>query len=683
MKELILVIKLMSSYDFATLKAATTLFGTNLLVSKSTTGVYDLLSPDCKLSWNQDTNVGISHCMKKLLDFQRIISKFERENCALRRGLKVNEKAEKTRMLFMPLAGSMDFRMGLILHWENGIIIHVTVVENPWQGFLDELTASDENRKLNQRSTNNMKKSVGESHHYWRRISDVVVDACLMGNVDAEENETDNDNGHTVVRLRDVDNKTTKSTEKHDTMFCESGGNDETATRDNGSNELPHTVQKNVESPKDDNVFFTTMSHDEGLFNAGSFMDDIEIDLDIGNSSKGKPKFSDTKINISEDSFRFDSKSQCVDCLSTQKKKIRFDTTVSALLIAERCEILHLDLFYNNKDLKAFQGDYNKEINSIQRKHNVSLDVAVKIYHSDVNSPEDIQRIKKENYGKSFQFPRMNSAHIENTSDSGWYPGKNLPIVRLVKAYKKHQKKKSEEEENDRRISLSFSTGSFDDHPFEDIEGRITEIRASSFGSSLRGRDPEATKYVITVKVLYCANLHIRNPSFNKFRTMNNSVRVQVGDEAFETPVVCDSNPIFSDGSTFLFSVSLEEATHGTVDFTIYTTALKKNVLGALRIPLVAIRTSHNSSNPNRIVAPILTSKPNLTSIGKGFYCVNRDDGGFVEKAFREEVLDEDSSFLRYMYKTNRLVQASASYDINKIPRLYAEITKVDVSNHT
>ena len=673
-------------YDFTSLKNATATFCAGLLVANNSAILQDLLSPDCKVSNHKETKRGSEECMQSLFDLQSIILKFEAENCPLRRGVKINEKEEKTRLLLMPMNGTMPFRLGLILHWECGILIHVSIVEDPWQGFLDELSASEANRKLNQQSTNSLKKSVSAAHHSWRRISDVVVDAYLINieNDDEDEKEegkgaTDDGAGQTIVKLC---HDTSSNTEGLETSESNSTIDEKAVHREEQSH-VENTQTRKHSVP----------SSDENIFHSASFIDDIEIDFDQSGLAD--------QLN-------------CEKTGNEDTRRIRFDTTVNALLIAERCELTsNNDLFYSSKELKSFQADLNDELLVVQREHRVKSEVAMKIYFC--TSPDEIEEIKSKNENKKTPY-RKSLTHINNTANQSegggdkeggnhsWYH--HLPVPRLVRALKHKQKKKKNAGGNRKTSKTHSGPPSLTDlrssSSLHDIEGHISEIRASSFGSSLRGRDPEATKLVLTVRVLCCVNLQSRNPSFNKLRAMNISVKVQVGPESFKTPVVSRSNPIFSNASTFLFSVSLEETMHGDISFTIYSTATTTNVVGAARIPFVAVKTRYDSTHPSRIIIPITSNEPDIKSVGKGFYCVSRGDdekknlvssdekgaagggegGGLsVETGGgNDEEDDEDTAFLKNMYKIKRLSKSSLNYDVNKLPKLYVEVTKVDVS---
>jgi hypothetical protein len=660
-------------YDFTALKNATATFCAGLLVPNSSLILHDLLSPDCKFSSagkEKEIRKGDAQCMESLLEFQTMIFQFEKEHGSLRRGLKINEKKQKTRILLLPSNVTMTFRIGFILQWECGVLVHVTVVEDPWQGFLDELTASEENRKLDQQSTNNLRKSVSSSHLKWRKISDVVVDAFVT-NVDESGGGTE----HEIVKFTSSHPDTLSTEEPLVDLNIEgelSISNDQTSDFDS-NNSHAHVIAVGVTDGTErdetatsisatnnidtniDCAQQTRISSDENIFTSGATLEDIKIDLD---------SVTDDKVI---DELTWDN--TIVDqplSVAVEKNRIRFDTTVNALLVNERCEIeCHDDLFYSQSELKAFQNELNNEITSVQKQHQVKFEVATKIYFC--NTPDEIQEIKNEGAikkGPDYDHRKKIISNATKNEKSNWFPGKNLPLVRLVRAYKKRQKSFELMDDIPRRRSSSHTVENY-----AEVEGRISEIRSDSFGTSARGRDPEATKFVISVKVLCCVNLNARK---TKFMSKNNVVQVRVGSESFECPLVSTSSAVDNDNPTFLFSVSVDDAMHGCIEFKISSSALTKAVVGAARIPFVAIKNRKDSCQPSYIILPITSNVSDYKSIGRGFYCRSSD-------AIAGQ--NEESSFLQRMIKIGRLASPkSPSFDASKLTKLCVEITKVDVS---
>eukprot|EP00603_Paraphysomonas_imperforata_P014507 CAMPEP_0114454800 /NCGR_PEP_ID=MMETSP0104-20121206/2770_1 /TAXON_ID=37642 ORGANISM="Paraphysomonas imperforata, Strain PA2" /NCGR_SAMPLE_ID=MMETSP0104 /ASSEMBLY_ACC=CAM_ASM_000202 /LENGTH=656 /DNA_ID=CAMNT_0001627199 /DNA_START=114 /DNA_END=2084 /DNA_ORIENTATION=- len=638
-------------YDFGLLKTATASFCSGILIENNSITLHNLLSPDCKFSTaGKELLTGDTHCMKNLLELQPSIFEFEKEHGSMRRGLKINEKKQKTRILLMPSNATLTFRIGFILHWECGLLIHVTVVHDPWQGFLDELTASDDNRKLDQLSTTSLKKSVSASHYAWRKISDIVVDGFVPCPPD---DSSINDIGNIVLRASHPSN--------------ESLANLTTSGEISSTNEVHLSLKE--ESVPDSSMHGVGMSSDESIFHASNICDDIEVDVD---SSTDDGLLRDLKWDASSRSksaAKSDEKSTASGTL-IEKKRIRFDTTVNALLIQERCEMIPQgDLFFTQIELKASQFEFSNEVTTVQQQHKVKFEVAQKIYFC--TSPDEIQEIKKEaavSVKKGHEFDKRKKIIDKAVSgdDDKWYPGKNLPLVKLMKAHKRKQRKKKAELEtaNDvrRRRSSSQSVESY-----ADVEGRISVIRCDSFGSSVRGRDPEATKYVLSVKVLCCVNLNLRK---TKFMSNTNTIKVRVGNESFDCPLASHSSPVDNDNPTFLFSVSVDEAMHGSIEFILSSSALKKVTIGAFRVPFVSIKNRSDSCQPSHIIIPISKNELDYKSIGRGFYCRSSD-------AIPGEV--EESAFLKRMYEIKQLArpQSKKKSDVTK---LYVEITKVDVS---
>jgi hypothetical protein len=135
---------------------------------------------------------------------------------------------------------------------------------------------------------------------------------------------------------------------------------------------------------------------------------------------------------------------------------------------------------------------------------------------------------------------------------------------------------------------------------------------------------------------------------------------------------VSTSSAVDNDNPTFLFSVSVDDAMHGCIEFKISSSALTKTVVGVARIPFVAIKNRKDSCQPSYIILPITSNVSDYKSIGRGFYCRSSD-------AIAGQ--NEESSFLQRMIKIGRLTSPkSPSYDASKLTKLCVEITKVDVS---
>lgn len=610
--------------------------------------------------------------MQSFLELQNVIFAFEKDSCVLRRGLKINEKKETTRLLLFPSNVAMTFRMGFILHWECGVLIQVTVVQEPWQGFLEELTASDDNRKLDQHATNSMKKSVGSAHHNWRRISDLVVDAYVSSPECTEGGDVASEEVFEVMRF--VHSDDLPDTPDASSPPCSATVQEEDECVVCGDEAIPpdnQSLQNTAAVPSGVDNFTAFISSDESIFN-GSFMDDIEIDIDFtpDGGSKKKEETPGKKTKSAKSQHQPEEP-------AVEKRRIRFDTTVKVLLISERCELISPDeVFYNHRDLKAFQIDLGDAVSKIQREHRCKFEVATKIYFC--NTPEEIEEVKNSAAADRGDVRKkiLKSASLDlspKREGSEWYPGKHLPLVRLLR---KRLKKKAEE----KAIRLSNSNltlkrgSSLSLGNYAEVEGRISEIRSVSFGSSGRGRDPEAAKFVLTVKVICGVNLFTGNPSINKLLSTTHSVKVSVGNESFTCPVESHKSPIVTEGSTFLFSVSVDESTQGNIVFAVYSTALTKSVVGKVRIPFVAIKTRYDSCQPSHLILPLTTTSADFTSIGRGFYCRSSDAMAGEES--------EESSFMSRMFKINRLSPTATSYNVAKLPKLHVEITKVDVSGN-
>ena len=93
-------------YNVALLTKATSKFCTGIMTRENVVILEDIMSPDCRVSQqggcNDHAATSKDNSSEVLIQLQNTLIQFQERNCLLRRGLKVNEKKQKTRLLMIP-----------------------------------------------------------------------------------------------------------------------------------------------------------------------------------------------------------------------------------------------------------------------------------------------------------------------------------------------------------------------------------------------------------------------------------------------------------------------------------------------------------------------------------------------------------------------------------------------------
>jgi hypothetical protein len=363
-------------YD-TNLHAATTVFWNALHVVDGEIALRDLLSPDCQYVGKGEgiECYGCDACIEKLAELKMGIIEFEKSCSKLRIGVKVNRRKKTSRFLISPLQKTFEFSLGVLLLWECGIIIGIKVIDDAPKDFLESSRLGRENSRLSQAQNTVMRSRTGKSHHKWRQVAVTKPTGVVVGQTDMAS----------FVKMGANDGK---DSEESRPAAATDSANSSKSKPEAGSEGGPEEIFVPIKAE------FIGDTH-EPLHTSAVLVDDHRRSNEAGGTSN------------------------CTDgatvIIDNNKKRLRFDRTVQAALIQERCELPHEGVFYTALDIHHFTQDFAEEVREVARKHNVSYKDAIDIYYG-----------RKKNAGASSSTSSGNSASkstLERVDSVGWYPG--------------------------------------------------------------------------------------------------------------------------------------------------------------------------------------------------------------------------------------------------------------------
>lgn len=364
-------------YD-TNLHAATTVFW-NALHIEGETALRDLLSPDCQYIGKGEgiECYGCDACIEKLTELKMGIIEFEKTCTKLRIGVKVNRRKKTSRFLISPLQKSFEFSLGVLLLWECGIIIGIKVIDDAPNDFLESSRLGRENARLSQAQNIVMRSRTGKSHYKWRQVAVTKHTGVVVGQADMAS-------------------------------FIKSDGN--------------------TEGPRDQESPGTNSLNSKANEHGGPEEIFIPIKVDFTNDTQeplhtscvvinSDPTVSRRSVDDSAEETTNTAKS-CPEAIvvDNNKKRLRFDHTVTAALIQERCELPPEGVFYTALDIHHFTQDFAEEVREVARKHNVSYKEAIDIYYGR----------RKNSSAASSSTPTggaSSQSTLERVDSVGWYPG--------------------------------------------------------------------------------------------------------------------------------------------------------------------------------------------------------------------------------------------------------------------
>ena len=371
--------------------------------------------------------------MKRLVELKTGIIEFETSCSKLRIGVKVNRRKKTSRFLVSALTKSFDFSLGMFLLWECGIIIGIKVIEDAPKDFLESTKLGKENARLSQAQNKVMRSRTGTAHYKWRQLArttptGVVVDRHELSKFTSPGTESDA-GGETDVEGGPSTPKSPPSTPPEtsgepEEIFVPIAVNFHTDTTEpvcEVSEVSAEAVQ--IDSPLDRSANDSGTDRQKQVWTSANDGDEGEpVDTSVGDSCQGVDLVRSSPADITH---RRSSGATSTIAVVNHHKRLRFDHTIRAALIQERCELPSEGVFYTALDIHRFTQDFANEIREVALVHSVSYKEAIDIYYDrnkrNETSTSRVQSQDDEDTGVAFQ----------RSDTLGWYPGRDCVTVRV------------------------------------------------------------------------------------------------------------------------------------------------------------------------------------------------------------------------------------------------------------
>jgi len=376
-----------SKYSFDT-QSASLVFWDALKGTRGCRNLEDLLSPDCSIGSHRS---GYTVCCDRLREVQSQIRKFEEEVGELQIDMKSSKSGSRFRFLISPAESSTSnsttssqFRIGITLEWELGVIVSIRIFNDPKSNFLSSKKSNRSESHDEGVNVLMMRAKTSKSHIKWRRCCRSVLAGVVM-----DDDTESSDRKETYLWVND--SASVSNGMPAETVLW-------TPPRGGLHERLDHHIQ----------------------------VTPLESECSSVSSNDTSSRSASTVSNSTDTALERD-------------RGVRFDSLVRIILIPSRVEMPFQELFYSEEDIKMFGMDFAKVVRELMSIHDVTLKEAMKIYYTDpiydireynVDSKvsKDCREVDVDPWypGKFLGIKRnSDSSHNQNSQlEDSWYPGK-------------------------------------------------------------------------------------------------------------------------------------------------------------------------------------------------------------------------------------------------------------------
>lgn len=211
-----------------------------------------------------------------------------------------------------------------------------------------------------------------------------------------------------------------------------------------------------------------------------------------------------------------------------------------------------------------------------------------------------------------------------------------------------------------------------------------------SLNPPFRTKKHSAVPASIAITIIACNNL--KSPLKRIItRPINTVVGITVGGETKHTEVIQNSpNPIFDMKCIYTFQIAPDNVVGGFIEFTVLDKGLLDFApMGLARLPFAALKTKLDNNDPTPIILPLLSTKPNIRSVGKNFYS-SLPAMAIPSKQLPKKIDSPLSSPSQSTKGQNSPSKSAATSDLSPvhrsftsdIPTLSIQVSKIDLLQH-